>query len=268
VIAGRLSAPPEGHRARQAELEAGAAAATARLVEAARRQSLGWLRARVVRRLVRAGRGLLATREHPKYFLVRILATVREAILDAAESLVAEGTIARVDDIWFVRLGELAGTEPFPDRTTIDRRRADFAEDQRRRPPRLFTSDGEVPEVSHRHPVPSGALAGASASVGIAEGRAKVVRDPRATVLEPGEILVAHATDPGWTPLFLNAAGLVLEVGGLMTHGSVVAREYGIPAVVGVIDATGLIATGDRIRVDGTSGYVERLAEEAAAPLE
>jgi pyruvate,water dikinase len=83
-----------------------------------------------------------------------------------------------------------------------------------------------------------------------------VVRDPRAAGLQPGEILVCAATDPAWTPLFLVAAGLVTEVGGMVTHGSVVAREYGTPAVVGVSQATSRLITGQRVRVDGSTGTI------------
>jgi pyruvate,water dikinase len=93
----------------------------------------------------------------------------------------------------------------------------------------------------------------------VAEGKAKVVLDPSTAILEAGEVLVAPFTDPGWTPLFINAKGLVMEVGGLMTHGSVVAREYGIPAVVCVPDATTTIWTGQLIRVNGDEGFVEIL---------
>ncbi len=131
------------------------------------------------------------------------------------------------------------------------------------RPPRVSTSDGEIPEVRHAvKDMPPGALAGASASSGVVEGVARVVLDPMTTVLSPGEILVAPFTDPGWTPLFISAAALVMEVGGLMTHGSVVAREYGIPAVVGVLEATARIKTGQRLRVDGNRGFVEILGAD------
>jgi pyruvate,water dikinase len=117
--------------------------------------------------------------------------------------------------------------------------------------------------VGHkREDLPAGALAGNPVSAGVVEGIAHVITDPRRESLEPGEILVAPFTDPGWTPLFINAAGLVMEVGGLMTHGSVIAREYGIPAVVGVIDATKEIRTGQRVRVNGDLGYVEVLDGE------
>jgi pyruvate,water dikinase len=127
-------------------------------------------------------------------------------------------------------------------------------------PPRVMTDDGEIPSAEHAGDgLPEGALAGSGVSAGVAEGRARVIIDPVREVLEKGEILVAPFTDPGWTPLFINAAGLVMEVGGMMTHGSVVAREYGIPAVVCVPGATSRIRTGQRIRVHGDGGYVEIL---------
>jgi pyruvate,water dikinase len=106
---------------------------------------------------------------------------------------------------------------------------------------------------------------GNAASTGIVEGRVRVVLDPTTTLLEPGEILVAPFTDPGWTPLFINAAALVMEVGGLMTHGSVVAREYGIPAVVGALDATVKLETGQWVRVNGDRGWVEVLGQDVVA---
>jgi pyruvate,water dikinase len=127
-------------------------------------------------------------------------------------------------------------------------------------PPRIITSDGELPTARHnREGLPEGALVGTAVSPGIVEGIARVVRDPTSETLQPGEILVAPFTDPGWTPLFINAAGLVMEVGGLMTHGSVVAREYGIPAVVAVPNATTEIETGQMLRLNGDGGYVELL---------
>jgi pyruvate,water dikinase len=127
-------------------------------------------------------------------------------------------------------------------------------------PPRVLTSDGEAIAGDYRREdVPGGALAGLQVSAGIVEGRARVVTDMAQADLGGGDILVTAYTDPSWTPLFLTAAGLVTEVGGLMTHGAVIAREYGLPAVVGVQQATVLIRDGQRIRVNGNAGYVELL---------
>ena len=102
----------------------------------------------------------------------------------------------------------------------------------------------------------AGTLTGFPASPGQITATARVILDPKGARLEPGEVLVAPSTDPGWTPLFLTAAGLVMEMGGIMSHGAVVAREYGIPAVVGVPGATQRITTGQRITVDGSAGTV------------
>src|SRR5690606_8171357 len=132
------------------------------------------------------------------------------------------------------------------------------------RPPLLMTSDGEVPQRPVPKDLPAGALSGLGASAGVVDGVARVVLDPSTEVLRAGEILVAPYTDPGWTPLFVHAAGLVCDVGGMLTHGSVIAREYGIPAVVGVGDATLKLRTGQRIRVDGSRGVVELLGDLAS----
>ncbi len=119
------------------------------------------------------------------------------------------------------------------------------AELGRRHIPRILLSDGTEPEATLRPAeAPEGALLGSPASAGMVTARARVVLDPVGAHLEPGEILVAPSTDPGWTPLFLTAGGLVMEMGGSNSHGAVVAREYGIPAVVGVADATHQIRTG------------------------
>jgi pyruvate,water dikinase len=124
--------------------------------------------------------------------------------------------------------------------------------------PPVLTSEGEAPIASvDREDVPGGALVGTGVSAGVVEGVARVVRDPAEETIERGEILVAPSSDPGWTPLFLNAAGMVVEVGGRMSHGALVAREYGLPAVVSVPEATRRIETGQRVRIDGTRGTVE-----------
>ncbi len=126
-------------------------------------------------------------------------------------------------------------------------------------------SDGTEPEaLATRAVAADGALTGTAASAGTVTGIARVVLDPVGAHLEPGEILVVPSTDPGWTPLFLTAGALVMEMGGANSHGAVVAREYGIPAVVGVPDATVTIATGDRITVDGAAGTVTPVAEAVA----
>jgi pyruvate,water dikinase len=142
----------------------------------------------------------------------------------------------------------------------IAERKDAFRSYQALTPPRVLTSDGEAVAGSYRRgDLPAGALTGLPVSAGTVEGRARVIRDLADADLVAGDILVTAYTDPSWTPAFVTISGLVTEVGGLMTHGAVIAREYGLPAVVGVQQATRLIRDGQRIRVNGTDGLVEIL---------
>jgi pyruvate,water dikinase len=146
------------------------------------------------------------------------------------------------------------------DARLIRRRQDAFRSYQSLTPPRVLTSDGEIIAGAYRRDdLPAGVLAGLPVSGGTVEGRARVIADIAQADLQAGDILVTAYTDPSWTPLFVAIKGLVTEVGGLMTHGAVIAREYGLPAVVGVERATQLIRDGQRIRVHGTDGYVEIL---------
>ena len=237
------------------------------MIDEAGRGALGWLRRPAVRRLVRVHRGHTPLREHPKFMLVRVLDLVRRTVVEAGDHLRAHGQIDEPDDVWFLEFAELTGAlddGARPLRDLVAERRAAHKRYQRLYPPRVLTSEGESPVVHHAtDALPDGALAGTPVSAGVVEGPARIVLDPDREVLKPGEILIAPFADPGWTPLFLNAAGLIMEVGGLMTHGSVVAREYGIPAVVCVPEATKKIQTGQRVRVDGDLGYVEMLGSSA-----
>lgn len=243
-----------------------AAAAIERLVKAIGSQPGGWLRGRVARRLAHRMRELAGLRESPKFFFVRVLGILRERLLAIGRDLVTAGLLERPADIFFLRAAELraiAAGERRGLRALVDERRARYTREMRRSPvPRVLLSDGQAFYGSGA----SGAdaegedfLAGSAVSPGVAEGAVKVVFDPRTARLAPGDILVCPGTDPAWTPLFLVAGGLVTEVGGLMTHGAVVAREYGIPAVVGVREATRRLEAGRRVRVDGSAGRVTLL---------
>ena len=117
-------------------------------------------------------------------------------------------------------------------------------------PPRVITSDGEIISGEYkRENFPAEAIVGLAVSSGVIEGRVRVILNMEDADLEDGDILVTAFTDPSWTPLFVSIKGLVTEVGGLMTHGAVIAREYGLPAVVGVENATKLIRDGQRIEL-------------------
>ena len=202
-------------------------------------------------------------REHHKFLAVRMLAVVKKRLQGTAGQLVAAGKLAQPDDIWFLTWQELFGIGHGASaigETMIAQRRADLNRYQKLTPPLIVTSDGEVPAVRyHSAAAPPGALLGYPVAPGVVEGIVHVIRDPQRETLAPDEILVAEFTDPGWTPLFINARGLILEVGGALTHGAVVAREYGIPAVVGVRDAATRLQTGQRVRLDGNRGLIELL---------
>jgi pyruvate,water dikinase len=237
----------------QRRMEADAMIVT--LVARARRR--GRLRARVVRFALRRAHTLLGLRELPKYYLIVALAAVRRQLAIVGAELAASGRVARSDDVFLVDLVEArAGLGGRDLRPLVAARRAAYDQELRRRHiPRVLLSDGTEPEA-RSVAAADGSLVGTPASAGQVTGTARVIVDPVGAHLEPGEILVAPSTDPGWTPLFLTAGALVMEMGGANSHGAVVAREYGIPAVVGVPDATGRIATGQRIMVDGSAGTV------------
>ncbi|WP_438028133.1 phosphoenolpyruvate synthase [Sorangium sp. So ce233] len=267
AVAGNLTQGEVGEeRRRHARLGEQAEAAAARLVAAARRGRLGGVRALVAARLIRVARHHMALREHPKFLMIQLIELVRREVKAAGEELVRAGRLDAVEDVFFLDDEELVrGLEdPAMDlRGPVARARADMARFERMAPPKVMTSEGECPPAAHDAAgFPAGAIVGTAASAGVVEGRARVVLDPTRETLLRGEILVAPFTDPGWTPLFINAAGLVMEVGGAMTHGSVVAREYGIPAVVSATEATKRIRTGQRVRVNGELGVVEILAED------
>jgi pyruvate,water dikinase len=212
----------------------------------------------LARALLRRVRALAGVREAPKFHVVRVFAHGRAILAPVGAALAAAGHIALADDIWFLTLPQARRAVAGEDmRSVVAERRAEYRREERRRHiPRVLLSDGTDAEAAVAAPAADGAIRGTPASPGTARGIAHVMMSPAGARLEPGEVLVAPATDPGWTPLFLTASALVMEMGGMMSHGAVVAREYGIPAVVGVPDATTRIATGERIVVDGSAGTV------------
>jgi pyruvate,water dikinase len=230
----------------------------------------------------------MGARESPKFFAIRTMGISRKALLEVGQEFVEAGTINRADDLVFLKLSELEELSKsathlpraqVPGEITetseknsenpvrsvapnwkslIAERRAAYERELRRRQvPRVLVSDGRAFYEGLGAETDTGdVITGSPVSPGMAEGIVHVVLDPRGVHLAPGEILVCPGTDPAWTPLFMAAGGLVTEVGGMMTHGSVVAREYGIPAVVGVHQATLRLKDGQKIRVDGTQGKI------------
>jgi pyruvate,water dikinase len=222
----------------------------------------GEQKAAEVKRLIDRVRTFAGYREYPKYGMVSRYFVYKQALLREAERLVQARVLHERDDIFYLTFQEIQDvvrTNRVDDRLIRQRRDA-FRSYAALTPPRVLTSDGEgIAGEYRRRGVPVGALAGLPVSAGMVEGRARVILDIAEADLAAGDILVTAFTDPSWTPLFVAIAGLVTEVGGLMTHGAVIAREYGVPAVVGVQDATRLIRDGQRIRVHGSEGYVEIL---------
>ncbi|GLZ59513.1 rifamycin-inactivating phosphotransferase [Micromonospora sp. NBRC 107095] len=214
-------------------------------------------------RMIDRVRTFTGYREYPKYDIITRYFIYKQALLAEAERLVRAGVLTAVEDAFYLTFEEFHEVvrSRRVDDDLIRRRRDAFRSYQALTPPRVLTSDGEMITGSYRRDdVPTGALVGVPVSAGTVDGRARVILDMAQADLEAGDILVTTHTDPSWTPLFVGIAGLVTEVGGLMTHGAVIAREYGLPAVVSVLDATRLIKDGQRIRVHGSDGYVEILS--------
>jgi pyruvate,water dikinase len=232
------------------------------LLERLRALPDGERKAEETKQMIDRVRMFIGYREYPKYGMVSRYFVYKQALLDEAERLVQADVIGDKEDIFFLTLEELGDVVRTnqADEELLRRRKEAFTSYEALTPPRVLTSDGECLAGAYRRDdFPSGALVGLPVSAGTVEGRARVILDMADADLEPGDILVTVHTDPSWSPLFVAVTGLVTEVGGLMTHGAVIAREYGLPAVVGVEHATQLIEDGQRIRVNGTDGYIEIL---------
>jgi pyruvate,water dikinase len=226
----------------------------------------GDAKAEETKRMIDRVRTFAGYREYPKYGMVSRYFVYKHALMEEAGRLVQARVLRETEDIFYLRFQELQDVvrTNHVDDELIRQRKDEFRSYQSLTPPRVLTSDGEGITGSYRREdLPAGALVGLPVSAGTIEGRARVILDMAEADLEAGDILVTAFTDPSWTPLFVAIKGLVTEVGGLMTHGAVIAREYGLPAVVGVENATRLIRDGQQIRVRGTDGYVEILPESA-----
>jgi rifampicin phosphotransferase len=222
----------------------------------------GERKAEETKRMIDRVRTFIGYREYPKYAIISRYFVYKQALLEEAERLVQTHALSEKENAFYLTFSELhdiARTNQVDDHLIRERKDA-FRSFQALAPPRVLTSDGEVIAGAYRRDdAPAGALVGLPVSAGTVEGRARVVLDMAEADLETDDILVTAFTDPSWSPVFVTIKGLVTQVGGLMTHGAVIAREYGLPAVVGVEQATRLIRDGQWIRVNGTDGYVEIL---------
>ncbi|OMD31908.1 phosphoenolpyruvate synthase [Paenibacillus odorifer] len=222
----------------------------------------GEQKANETKRMIDLIRNFSGFREYPKYGMVNRYFVYKQALLKEAEQLVQAGVIPEKGDIYYLtfeELCEVVSTNKM-DYQIISKRKEEYKLFEKLTPPRVITSDGEIIAGKYkRENLPTEAIVGLAVSSGVIEGRARVILNMEDADLENRDILVTLFTDPSWTPLFVSVKGLVTEVGGLMTHGAVIAREYGLPAVVGVENATKLIKDGQRIRVHGTEGYIEIL---------
>ncbi|MEH2181346.1 phosphoenolpyruvate synthase [Nostoc sp.] len=232
------------------------------LLERLKQLPNGEQKAEETKRMIGHYRNFIGYREYPKYGIVSRYFVYKQALLKEAEQLVQAGVIHEKEDIYYLTFQELRSvvlTNKL-DYQLISKRKDEYKLYEKLTPSRVITSDGEIITGEYkRENLPAEAIVGLPVSSGVIEGRARVILNMEDADLEDGDILVTSFTDPSWTPLFVSIKGLVTEVGGLMTHGAVIAREYGLPAVVGVESATKLIKDGQRIRVDGTEGYVEIL---------
>jgi len=232
------------------------------LLERLNKLSDGEEKVKETKRMIDLIRNFMGYREYPKYGMVSRYFVYKQALLKEAERLVQTNVFHEKEDIYYLtfeELREVIATNKL-DSHIICKRKEEYKLFEKLTPPRVITSEGEIIAGEYKlENLPAGAIPGLPVSSGVIEGRARVILSMEDANLEDGDILVTAFTDPSWTPLFVSIKGLVTEVGGLMTHGAVIAREYGLPAVVGVENATKVIKDGQRIRVNGTEGYVEIL---------
>ena len=232
------------------------------LLERLKKLPDGKQKVKETKRMIDIIRNFSGYREYPKYGMINRYFIYKQALLNQAEQLVQEGVIHEKEDIFYLTFEELREVvrNNRLDYGIISICKEEYKHYEKLTPPRVITSDGEIITGEYkRENLPDKAIVGLAVSSGVVEGRARVILNMEEADLEEGDILITTYTDPSWTPLFLSIKGLVTEVGGLMTHGAVIAREYGLPAVVGMENATTLIKEGQKIRVNGAEGYIEIL---------
>ncbi|GGG72208.1 hypothetical protein GCM10011374_41220 [Kocuria dechangensis] len=255
----QVSDPEQAPPARFARAAVEAETALAELIDRAKRTRP--LRARVAGCLLRRVRELAGLRELPKFLWLSPLAEVRGQLLTAGADLAGRGLLEQSEDIMFLTLDEALDASRGADLPAVvtGRRREHEREVRRRQGPGLLLSDGtnppEVPDDTAAEYGPD-VLVGQPAAAGVATGPVRIVHHPSEARLRPGDILLAPTTDPGWTPLFLTLGGLITETGSTIAHGPTVAREYGIPAVICVPEATTRLTEGQVVTLDGATGLI------------
>ncbi|WP_276302689.1 PEP/pyruvate-binding domain-containing protein [Halorussus lipolyticus] len=260
TIQSNLRSSDQGeHRKHLAQLKQDAGEAAETLENRASRGLFGPVKRPIVGQLIQVYRGGIQLREHHKHGAARFLAAIHDVVSDTGTELARAGVLEHPEDVWFLRKRELLNALDGESSLDVDisERRDTHQRYASLSAPPILTSEGETPTGKSNGSPSEHVLTGTPVSSGVVEGVAKVMYDPSEQSISKGEILVAPSTDIGWTPLFQDATGLVMEVGGRMTHGALVAREYGIPAVVSVANATDEIQSGERIRIDGERGTVE-----------
>lgn len=197
-----------------------------------------------------------AMREYPKSDIVRFMELGRKALKQVATRLVDEGKLEEVDDIFFLYKSEILSEGDL--KALVSSHKEFYQKEMTRTSiPRMILNNGATYYSSTAIDKNSKTLQGLPLSPGSYEGVIRVVFNPNDTELQEGEIMVTESTNPAWTPLFATAGALIMEYGGPMSHGGIVAREYGIPAVVGIPSATDVLRDGQRVRIDGESGVIE-----------
>lgn len=225
---------------------------------------LGWFRRLLLRRIHRSSSLFAGTRDTPKHQMLLLNDALRRRVLMEGQRWVQEGRLDRVEDIFDLTFDDLetAAQNPTVNLREIRQERTRFLEILRthvKRFPAMIDSRGRILRPPLRHERP-GELSGTAVSAGVVEGPVKVLHDPHSKRVEKGDVLVAYTTDPGWTPLFVNAAAVVLEVGGVLQHGALVAREFGKPCVVGIDRVVDKLHDGQRVQVDGSAGVIRLLS--------
>jgi len=220
------------------------------------RKKRAWWDARKVKKLLREHRQYFGLREMPKFVLVHALEEMRGVLREIGETLAAEGRLGHSDDVFFVSLQDIRTKEKLQEK--VRQNREEYRREmQRTSVPRVITSTGET-IIAVNEGDGDNACMGIPASAGVYEGVVKILKRPNeGSRLKQGEVLVTMSTDPSWTPLFLKIGGLIMDAGSTMSHGAVVAREYGVPAVVGVGNATSILKDGQKVKINGESGAIE-----------